>query len=107
MMRDHPTSTTDHRVVSIRGGRPVFRPAQGNANTPAPVGNLDEFESERGADDYRHRMIANAAAFVFVVLLVLAGVWIANSLATMRKNQDCVLSGKRGCTPVEASVNAR
>ena len=52
-------------------------------------------------------MIANVAAFGFVVLLVLAGVWIANSLAAMRKNQDCVLSGKRGCTPVEAPVNTR
>ena len=24
-------------------------------------------------------------------------------MATMRKNQDCVLSGRRGCTPVEVT----
>ena len=106
-MPDHSTSTTDNRVVSIRRGRPAFRPSQANANTPPSAGNLDEFERESGPDDYRHRMIANVAAFGFVVLLVLAGVWIANSLAAMRKNQDCVLSGKRGCTPVEAPVNTR
>jgi hypothetical protein len=32
-----------------------------------------------------------------------AGLWIANTMASMRKNQDCVLSGRSGCTPVEYS----
>ena len=49
----------------------------------------------------------NMLAFGFVALLVIAGVWLANSLAAMRKDQDCVLSGKRGCTPVETPVKTR
>lgn len=65
---------------------------------------------ERVADeheDYRHRMIANAAAFAICVLLVVVGVWIADTMAQMRKNQDCVLSGRRGCTPVDVPVSSR
>jgi hypothetical protein len=46
-------------------------------------------------------MVTNAIAFVFVSMLVLGALWLTDSLAIMRKNQDCVLSGKRGCTPVE------
>jgi hypothetical protein len=63
--------------------------------------DLSRYEHGDEPDDYRHRMLMNAAAFVFVALLIGAGLWIANTMAAMRKNQDCVLSGRRGCTPVE------
>jgi hypothetical protein len=66
--------------------------------------DLSHYEGGGGEpDDYRHRMMMNAAAFVVVMLLIGAGLWIANTMAAMRKNQDCVLSGRRGCTPVEYS----
>jgi hypothetical protein len=63
--------------------------------------DLSRYEHSDEPDDYRHRMLMNAAAFVVVALLIGAGLWIANTMAAMRKNQDCVLSGRRGCTPVE------
>lgn len=66
--------------------------------------DLRKFQTSAEADDYRHRMTMNAAGLAVVTLLILAAIWIADSLATMRKNQDCVLSGRRGCTPVEAPV---
>jgi len=47
-------------------------------------------------------MIVNVAAFLAVATLIGVGIWLADTMATMRKNQDCVLSGRRGCTPVEA-----
>ena len=46
-------------------------------------------------------MIVNALAFIFVAVLIGAGLWLADTMASMRKNQDCVLSGRPGCTPVE------
>ncbi len=52
-------------------------------------------------------MLVNLIAFGFVGVLVVSALWLANSLATMRRDQDCVLSGKRGCTTVEAPVKAR
>jgi hypothetical protein len=63
--------------------------------------DLSKYEHGDEPDDYRHRMLMNGAAALVVALLIGAGLWIADTMATMRKNQDCVLSGRRGCTPVE------
>jgi len=93
----------ERRVVSFRRSRPVARqPAAG----PAPVEYLAKYQQDREApDDYRHRMIVNAAAFLFVVALIGAALWLADSIADMRRNQDCVLSGRSGCTPVEVATD--
>jgi hypothetical protein len=48
-------------------------------------------------------MIVNIVAFVFVVALIGAGLWLADTMARMQKDQDCVLSGRRGCSPVEVN----
>ena len=46
-------------------------------------------------------MLVNAAAFLFVLGLIGAGLWLADTMAELRQNQDCVLSGRRDCMPVE------
>jgi hypothetical protein len=73
----------------------------------SPVEDLGKYESDAGPDDYRHRMMMNIAGLAVTIFLVLVGVWIANTMAQMRKNQDCVLSGRRGCTPVEVPIQPR
>lgn len=50
-------------------------------------------------DEFRHRMLTNLAAFVFTAGLTAAGIWLATSLAELRKTQDCVLAGHRNCAP--------
>ena len=65
-----------------------------------PVEGLDKYAGE--PDDYRHRMLNNGLAFVACVVLVAIGVWIASTMAEIRKNQDCVLSGRRDCVKVIA-----
>jgi hypothetical protein len=83
------------------------RPPSAGA-TPPTVGDLGRFERKGDdEDDYRHRMAVNALAFAVCVFLVLAGMWLATTLAQMRKDQDCVLSGRRGCTPVDVPVRSR
>jgi len=52
-------------------------------------------------DDYSHRMKMNAIALTILVLLVVCGLWIADTIAQMRTNQDCVLSGRRACAPID------
>lgn len=91
-------ATDDHRVVSLRTRR-RYQPAGSNQE---PAAALHRYERSPEPDDFGHRMTVNAVAFVFVVGLVVAGVWLADTMATMRKTQDCVLAGKRGCAPVEA-----
>ncbi|MBV9260167.1 MAG: hypothetical protein JO205_02230 [Pseudolabrys sp.] len=69
-----------------------------------PEGSGDEFAKYRhdeAPDDYRSRMIMNIVAFVFLIVLIGAGLWLADTMAAMRKTQDCVLSGRRNCAPVE------
>ena len=83
----------DFRRRRVIGPRPA----------PSPVEDLAKYERGEHSDDYRHRMLVNAAAFVFVAALIGAGLWLADTMAQMRKNQDCVLSGRRGCTPVEVN----
>jgi hypothetical protein len=68
---------------------------------PPPTEDLAKYEGGAAEDGYRHRMMVNLAALVVTVLLALAGSWLALTIAEMRKNQDCVLSGRRNCTPID------
>jgi hypothetical protein len=47
----------------------------------SPVPDLSKYERPESEDDYRHRMLVNAIALVFVSLLSLAGFWLVNAIA--------------------------
>lgn len=100
---DTSSSDTESRVVDFRRDRPG---ARSTTPTPAPVENLAKYQGGRETPaDYRHRMIVNTAAFLFVLALIGAGLWLADTMASVRKNSDCVLSGRRGCSPVDVQQN--
>jgi hypothetical protein len=110
-MRERRPAPADAKgkVVNMReraAGR-IPRSSATREATSSPVGDLKRYEQSSEKDDYRHRMITNLLALAFLVLLVIGGIWIADTMATMRKNQDCVLSGRRGCTPVDAPLPQR
>jgi hypothetical protein len=65
-----------------------------------PVADLAKFEHAEGEDDYRHRMAMNALTLVVTTVLVFVGLWLAVSIAEMRKNQDCFLQGHRNCNNI-------
>jgi hypothetical protein len=95
----------DGRVVPFRRRGSLFT---FNRPQPSPVQDLEKFERTDGEDDYRHRMLMNAAGAGVIILLIAGGIWIANSMAMIRKNQDCVMSGKRNCNPpVESPAATR
>jgi len=91
-------SNGDNRVLK-------FRPrtkAQPPGDRPL-VPDLSRFENGgESADDYRHRMVANAAAIAFTAALTGAGIWLAMTLADLRSKQDCVLMGRRDCAQISA-----
>ena len=78
-------------------------------NVPPPaVPDLEKYErAPNEPDDYRHRMLMNGLGLMVTVVLIAAGLWIAEVMAHMRKDQDCVLSGRAGCTPVDVPIRER
>jgi hypothetical protein len=73
-----------------------------------PVDDLTRYERADDGDDYRHRMRMNAVSLAVLAALVVAGVWIANAIADLRKQQDCALQGRRNCLQIEVpSVDRR
>ena len=103
------TSNEEHRVLKFRPrtlahppgqrGEPD-RPVQREDGSPRPE-NLPRLERDRDQpDEFRHRMLANLAAFAFTVALTAIGIWLAMSIADLRKTQDCVLMGRRDCAQI-------
>ena len=88
----------DNRVVKFRPRTSAQPPGQA----------LHEADLSRYArkgeepDDFRHRMLANLAAFAFTVALTAIGIWLALSIAELRKTQDCVLMGRRDCAQISS-----
>ena len=72
-----------------------------------PVDDLQKYERDGEPDYYRRRMIINAIAFTFIVALTCAGIWLADQMAMMRKQQDCALSGSKNCADIQAIIRAR
>jgi hypothetical protein len=97
---DPSSSDGDPRVVHFRRRATATRPA---AAVPPPVEDLTKFERSGETEDYRHRMLVNAVALLFVAALIGAGYWLAGSMAALRRNQDCALAGHRNCAPIEVS----
>jgi hypothetical protein len=79
-------------------------PPDGDANEPD--GEFEQYEQDR--DDivinYRHRALMNIIALSIVTCLVGAGVWIADTIAAIQRDQDCVIQGRSNCAPVELSL---
>ena len=78
--------------------RPI--PPRAAQQDDTPVEGLGKYASTGEPDNYRQRMINNGLGLAACIVLVIIGVWIANTMAEMRRNQDCVLSGRRDCTRI-------
>ena len=105
-----PGMSEENRILIFRPRglpRSVQRVRHGVARPPPPTESLAKYEGGAAEDDYRHRMLVNLAALVFTVLLAIAGSWLALQIAEMRKNQECVLSGRRSCAPIEVKLPER
>ena len=82
------SSDADSRVIRLRSRTGAsHRSQRGIASTGcsgsdySPVADLSKYECPESEDDYRHRMIVNAIALVFVSLLSAAGFWLVNAIA--------------------------
>jgi hypothetical protein len=113
-------SDDEHVVLKFRprtsahppGGREEPDPAKSSPRPPttrpqphvACASDLSRYERPRDeGDDFRHRMLANVAALAFTVALTAIGIWLAVSIADLRKTQDCVLMGRRDCARISVT----
>jgi len=96
------------RVVMFRPRVPPARNDNVRRFDPrrSPVEDVDKY-ARNDDDHYRHRMVNNALAFVVLVVIVYCGVWLANTMAQMRKDQDCVLTGRTNCAPIQIPNDRR
>jgi len=101
----------DHRVVPFRPRSAVLRRTVVNDTPPVQLTRRNDVQpdildltryerSREEPDDFRHRILANIAAFAFTVALTAVGIWLAMSIADLRKTQDCLLTGRRDCARV-------
>jgi hypothetical protein len=103
------TTEEEHRVLQFRPrtlpAAPAWRKDPDatvlhDDTRPEPY-DLSRYERDREEpDDFRHRMLANIAAFAFTVALTAVGIWLAVSIADLRRTQDCVLMGRRDCVRI-------
>jgi hypothetical protein len=96
----------EHVVVKFRPRTSAHPPGQRDepvdqAHSGPAAKDLSRYERPRDeADDFRHRMLANVAALAFTVALTAIGIWLAVSIADLRRTQDCVLMGRRDCARI-------
>jgi hypothetical protein len=96
------SSESEHVVLKFRPRTSARRDA---TREPVQTGqvaqDLSQYERPReGPDDFRQRMLANVAALAFTIALTAVGIWLAMSIADLRKTQDCVLMGRRDCAKI-------
>jgi hypothetical protein len=101
-------SDDEHVVLKFRprtsAQPPGGREETSQANAPPAANDLSRYERPRDeGDDFRHRMLANVAALAFTVALTAIGIWLAVSIADLRKTQDCVLMGRRDCARISVT----
>jgi hypothetical protein len=102
-------SNDEHRVLQFRPRTLAHPPGQrgypdgqlAQRDFREEPNDLSRYERPREVpDDFRHRMLANIAAFAFTVALTAIGIWLAMSIADLRRTQDCVLMGRRDCVRI-------
>ena len=104
-MTSQPPSEPEGRILPFRPRGTLF---SRHVPRPPQVPDLGKYERRPDeTDDYRHRMLMNGLGLLATIVLIVVGLWIADVMAQMRKNRDCVLTGRLGCTPVEAPVRER
>lgn len=83
---------------------PLRSAAQNSRLNHDPDEEPDDFTQPEDHKTYRDRMLVNLAALGLLALLIAAGLWLADTMATLRKNEDCVLSGHRDCIALDYST---
>ena len=107
--RPDPRDAGPFQILKFEPRR-ADKPSFGSA-TPPVEDDLDDFarfEQEQDEPiDYRHRMTMNLIALAILVSLVGLGVWIADTISDLQREQDCLVQGRSNCAPIEIPIPAQ
>lgn len=105
------------RPRGLVGQAPASRPLQPAAasrdDDSELIDDLARYEQDREEEDedevinYPRRMLMNIIALMVLTVLIGAGVWLADTIAYMERNQDCILQGRQNCAPIEIAAPVR
>jgi hypothetical protein len=56
-------------------------------------------DEQRAAE--RDRTRTNLIVFAVAIAVVIAGVWLVNTMVDMRRRQECAESGRHNCAPID------
>jgi hypothetical protein len=73
----------------------AFRPRNVEPERPLPMPDPDPEEDRR-------RVRSNLAALIFAGLLVIVGLYLVRVLAEKSRLEDCLMSGRTNCAPIQA-----
>lgn len=106
MKTQQPIASDDeHRVLKFRPRTLAHPPGRSDNQARQQPQDLSRFERDREEpDEFRHRMLANVAALAFTIALTAIGIWLAISIADLRKTQDCVLMGRHDCAQISGTA---
>jgi hypothetical protein len=80
----------------------TVQPRKGAAEPDDDLARYEREDSE--PTDDRHRMLMNLIAVAIVTVLVGTGVWLADTITDMARDQDCVMQGRANCAPITAAI---
>jgi hypothetical protein len=100
------------QILQFRPRDRLLDQPTGTATANAPESDLPDdlaqYEQDREDEDevvnYPRRMLMNLIAVAIVTILIGLGVWLADTIADMEREQDCVLQGRQNCAPIEIAA---
>lgn len=102
-MRSNPAPETG-RVILFRPRQTGSGPA-GKMRPEGPVGLRRPPLVREDDDDHRRRRFVHVLGLAFCLVLAVVGVWLATEFTEMKRIQDCVLSGRSGCVPLNLAAH--
>ncbi len=60
--------------------------------------------SEDGEDEADQRRSAALIGLIIILALAIAGVWLVRELREKSRLEDCLMSGRHNCAPIEVPV---
>lgn len=115
LAHDRTEAETARHTAQILQFRPRERLGEAAANRSANASDsesellddLAQYEQDRDEDEpvnYPRRMLMNVIAAAVVTMLIGVGVLLADTIANMEREQDCVLQGRQNCAPIQIAA---